>query len=175
MSAELGTRYVTPLLGLRRRPGRVALALFRVPLPLYQRGWGWLLGTTFLLLVHAGRRTGKHHATVAMTLSYDRDTREAVVCSVWGPNTDWMRNIRARPALRVQLGLESFTPKQRFLSEDESFAVAVEFRRRQPWRLRLISAILGWEDLRSDTALREFVGSRPFVAFRPQRASGANH
>jgi deazaflavin-dependent oxidoreductase (nitroreductase family) len=158
-----------PLLGLRRKPGRIALALFRLPLPLYRRGWGRLLGHTFLVLVHAGRKTGNPHATVAMTLSHDPETHEAVICSGWGQNTDWIKNIRARPALQIQIGREAFTPKQRFLTEDESFAVAVEFRRRHPWRVRLITSILGW-DLSTDAAVRAFVCSRPFVAFRPQAA-----
>jgi deazaflavin-dependent oxidoreductase (nitroreductase family) len=157
-----------PLLGVRRQPGRLALAVFRLPLPLYRRGWGRLLGGhTFLLVTHAGRKTGKPHATVAMVLTYDSETHEAVICSGWGENTDWVRNIRARPALQVQIGRESFTPEQRFLSEDESFPVVVEFRRRHPWRVRLISSILGWGDLRSDTAVRDFVHNRPFVSFRP--------
>ncbi len=156
-----------PLLGVRRQPGRLALAIFRLPPPLYRLGWGRLLGHTFLLLDHAGRRTGKRHATVAMALTYDPATHETVVCSVWGESTDWIRNIRARPALQVRIGRESFVPEQRFLSEDESFAVAVEFRRRHPRRLRLLTRILGWDDLRSDTAVREFVRSRPFVSFHP--------
>ena len=156
-----------PLLGVRRQPGRLALAVFRLPLPLYRRGWGWLLGHTFLLLLHAGRKTGKPHAIVAMALTYDPDTREAVICSAWGENTDWVRNLRARPALQVEIGRESFTPEQRFLSEDESFEVVVEFRRRHAWRMRLITRIFGWGDLRSDTAVRDFVRGRPFVAFRP--------
>ena len=162
-----GGRRAKPLLGVRRQPGRLALAVFRLPLPLYRRGWGWLLGHTFLLLAHAGRKTGKLHFTVAMALKYDPETREAVICSVWGQNTDWVRNIRVRPALQVQIGRESFTPEQRFLSEDESFAVAVEFRRQHPWRLRVLTWILGWDDLRSDAAVRDFVRSRPFVSFRP--------
>lgn len=163
-------RTARPLLGVRR-PGRLALAVFRLPLPLYRRGWGRLLGHTFLLIAHAGRRTGKRRETVAMALTYDRRTHEAAVCSAWGPNTDWIRNIRARPALQITIGRESFTPEQRFLSEDESVAVADEFRRRHPWRLRLLSAILGWGDLRSEAAVRAFVRGHPFVAFRPaQRA-----
>jgi deazaflavin-dependent oxidoreductase (nitroreductase family) len=156
-----------PLLGVRRHPGRLALAVFRLPLPLYRGGWGWLLGRTFLLVVHEGRKTGKLHSTVAMALTYDPKTREAVVCSVWGETTDWIRNIRARPAVQVQIGRESFTPEQRFLSDEESLAVAVEFRHRHPWRLRLFTWILGWDDLDADTAVREFVRSRPFVSFRP--------
>jgi len=157
-----------PFFGLRRRPGRLALTVFRLPLPLYRHGCGRLLGNTFLLLVHAGRKTGEPHSTVAMTLHYDPGTREAVICSAWGENTDWIRNLRARPALRVQLGRETFVPAHRFLPDDESLAVAAEFRRRHPWRLRLIARILGWGDLRSDAVIGEFVRGRPFVALRPR-------
>ena len=144
-----------------------------VALPLYRRGWGGLLGHTFLLLVHAGRMTGKLHSTVAMVLRYDRRTREAVICSAWGADTDWVRNIRVRPALQVQIGRESFIPQQRFLSEEESLAVVAEFWHRHPGRLRLITSILGWGDLRSDAAARDFVRTRPFVSFRPADPSRA--
>lgn len=171
-ASHLPGRAVKPVLGLRRKPGRLTLAVFRLPLPLYRRGWGGLLGHTFLLLVHAGRKTGKPHSTVAMVLRYDRRTREAVICSAWGQGTDWIRNIQARPALRVQIGRESFTPEQRFLSEEESLAVVAGFRHAHPGRLRLLESILGWGDLRSDTAAREFVSTRPFVSFRPADPAG---
>ena len=67
----------------------------------------------------------------------------------------------------TQIGQESYTPERRFLSERESVAVAVEFRRGHPRRLRPVARILGWGDLSSDSALREFVRSLPFVSFRP--------
>ena len=159
---------VTPLLGLRRQPGRLALAAMRLPRPLYHRGYGRLLGHTFLLITHQGRKTGKRRETVAMALTYEPDTREAVVCSAWGPNTEWIRNLRAHPALRIQIGRDSYVPEQRFLSEDEAVAVAIEFRQRHPRRLRLIAAILGWGDLSTEAAVRELVRGRPFVAFRPR-------
>ena len=156
-----------PLLGLRRQPGRLALAAMRIPRPVYHCGWGWMLGHTFLLIAHQGRKTGKRRETVAMALLYDPTTREAVVCSAWGPDAEWIRNLRAHPALQIQVGRESYVPEQRFLSEDESAAVAAEFRRRHPWRVRVLAAILGWGDLRSEAAVREFVRTRPFVSFRP--------
>lgn len=168
-------RAARPFWGLRRKPGRFALAVFGLPLLLYRRGWGGLLGHTFLLLIHAGRKTGQPHSAVAMVLRYDPHTREAVICSGWGENTDWVRNIRARPALRVQIGRESFTPQQRFLSEDESFSVAAGFRRRHPYRTRLAASIFGWGDLRSDTAVRDFVSARPFVSFRPAAPESSGH
>lgn len=176
-SRAVGTA-ARPLLGVRRQPGRLALAVFRLPLPLYRAGWGWLLGHTFLLLVHVGRKTGQPHSIAAMVLKYDGASGEAVICSAWGPNADWIRNLRARPALRVQIGRRSFTPEHRFLSEEESFAVATDFRSRHPLRLRFISWVLGWGDLRSDAAVRELIRTRPFVALRPAsdtRGAAAGH
>ena len=82
-----------------------------------------------------------------MALTYDPMTREKIVCSVWGTDTDWISNLRARPALQIQIGVESYVPEQRFLSENESVAVGVDFRRRHPWRLRLQATILGWATL----------------------------
>jgi deazaflavin-dependent oxidoreductase (nitroreductase family) len=156
-----------PLLGLRGKPGRLALAVFRMPLRAYRYDAGWLLGRTFLLVVHIGRKTGQPHSTVAMVLRYDPGTHEAVICSAWGPNADWVRNLRAGPAVQVKLGRESYTPEHRFLSENESFEVAVQFRREHPWRLRLLSTLLGWGDLRDDDAASEFTRTHPFVALRP--------
>jgi deazaflavin-dependent oxidoreductase (nitroreductase family) len=159
--------HTRPLLGLRKQPGRLALAIFQMPLPLYRAGLGVLLGHVFLVVTHAGRKTGKPYATTAMVLAQDEGSGELVVCSVWGPDTDWVRNLRARSALEVRIGRDSFVPRQRFLTTDESFAVAKDFRRRHPWRLRLISRVLGLADFGSDAAMREFVSTRPFVAFRP--------
>jgi deazaflavin-dependent oxidoreductase (nitroreductase family) len=138
-----------------------------LPRPLYRRGWGRLLGHVFVMITHVGRKTGKPRETVAMALSYEREPRAVVVCSAWGATTEWIRNLRANPALRVEIGSDSYVPRHRFLSEDESIAVALELRRRHPWRLRLLSSILGWGRLDSEHAVREFVRSRPFVLFEP--------
>jgi deazaflavin-dependent oxidoreductase (nitroreductase family) len=80
-------------MGLRRKPGRIALMVFRL---------------------HAGRKTGRLHQVVVMVLRHDPETGEAVICSAWGQDADWVRNIRARPAVRVQIGRDSFAPYQRF-------------------------------------------------------------
>ena len=139
----------------------------RLPRPLYHRGWGRLLGHTFLLIAHQGRTTGERRETVAMALTYDEETKEVVVCSAWGPNTEWMRNLRAHRALEIRIGRETYAPEQHFLSEDEAVAVGMRFRLRHPGRLRFFATILGWGDLGSEAAMREFVRSRPFVSFRP--------
>jgi deazaflavin-dependent oxidoreductase (nitroreductase family) len=144
----------------------------RVPRPLYRHGWGWMLGRTFLLIAHQGRKSGKRRETVATALTYDPATHEVVVCSAWGPETEWIRNLRAHRALEIRIGRESYVPEHRFLSEDESAAVAAEFRRDHPWRSRVLAAILGWGDLTSETSVRELVRTRPFVSFRPRPSAG---
>ena len=172
-SREPGSRPRKPLLGLRRKPGRLALAVFRMPLQAYRHDAGWLLGRTFLEFAHTGRKTGQPYETVAMVLHYDPDAREAVICAAWGPDTDWVRNLRAGPAAQVRLGRESFTPQRRFLSDEEAFDVAVRFRRGHPRRLWLLSTFLSWGDLRDDDAVRDFIQTHPFVAFRPAATSPA--
>jgi deazaflavin-dependent oxidoreductase (nitroreductase family) len=160
-----------PLLGLRRRPGRLALLVFRLPLYAYRHDAGWMFGRTFLQFTHTGRNSGNRYDAVAMVLCYEEATREAIICAAWGPRTDWYRNLKQRPAVTVRLGRESFIPQHRFVTDDEAFEVARLFRRHHPHRLRLISAVLGWGDLRDDTAVREFVHGHPLVAFRPSNPS----
>lgn len=165
--APAAPRNRRPLLGLRHTPGRLALAVFRMPLFLYRHGWGRLLGRTFLLLVHVGRKTGEPHETVAMVLGDDRQTGEVVICSGWGPGAAWLRNLHAGPAKEICIGRDRFTPEHRFLADDEAVEVIGAFRARHPHRVRLITTILGWGDLWSDAELLSFVETHPFVAFRP--------
>jgi hypothetical protein len=55
-----------------------------------------------------------------------------------------------------------------------------DFQRRHPHRSRLLASILGWGDLGSDAAARDFVSTRPFVSLRPldyghQHKGGERH
>jgi deazaflavin-dependent oxidoreductase (nitroreductase family) len=155
------------LLGVRTTPGRLALWVFRIPLPLYRSGWGWLLGRVFVAVTHVGRKSGTRHLMTAMVLRYDPATEEVVIFSAWGPNTDWMRNLRARPAAKVQLGRREYVPVHRFLTDEEAYGVVAEFIDRHPHRVRVARRVLGWPDLHDEAMLREFVSTRPFVAFKP--------
>lgn len=156
--------------GIRRRPGRLALALFRMPLRAYHHGKGWLLGHTFVVLTHIGRTSGQPHQSVLMVLRIRHDPFEVVVCSAWGAESDWLKNIRAHTAVRVECGRESFEPEQSFLSDEESVSVVLDWLRQHPWRFRLMARVLGWGDLQDELVAREFVRIRPFVSFRPRSA-----
>jgi deazaflavin-dependent oxidoreductase (nitroreductase family) len=159
-----------PLLGLRHQPGRLALQFMRLPLTAYRHDKGHLLGHTFVEFDHVGRRTGRTYQAVAMVLRYDQASGEVVICRGW--DTDWFRNLQAHPATHVTLGHTSFAAERRLLSEAEALAVGRQFRHQHPHRMRLISRILGWGDLREDACLRHFVREHPFIAFRPSDPTG---
>jgi deazaflavin-dependent oxidoreductase (nitroreductase family) len=164
MSSPAPSPAQRPVLGLRKRPGRLALFVFRMPLRAARSGH--LPSRTFVKFVHTGRTSGRPYETVAMVLRHDKARNEVSICAAWGLQTDWVRNLLVAPAVSVQLGNESFTARARFLDDDEAFDVIAEFRRHHPVRLRLMSAALGWGELRNDEAARAFVRTHPFVAFR---------
>jgi len=138
----------------------------RMPLLLYRRGWGWLLDHTFLLINAQAPRDGCDGAEVRPA-----DPGGGGLLGVGFEHRLDPQHPSA-PGLSDPVGRESYTPEQRFLSEDESVTVAVEFRRRHPMRSRILATTLGWGDLGSEAAVREFVRSRPFVSFRPAHPSG---
>lgn len=161
------------VLELRERPGLIARAIFRIPLPLYQHGLGWVFRHSFLLLDHRGRRSGHVYHAALKVLTYDPATQEAIVVSAWGDKTDWIRNIQAAPALKVTIARESYIPIQHFLSDAEAFDVVWGFQFLHPWQYRLFRWLLGWDDLSTDTAIRTFVRTHPFVALRPAEAGAS--
>jgi len=102
-SREPGSHPRTPLLGLRRKPGRLALAVFRMLLRAYHHDAGWLLGHTFMEFVHTGRKTGKRYEPVAMVLRYDPDAHEAVICAGWAPTPTGCATCAPGPAARARV------------------------------------------------------------------------
>lgn len=96
-----------PFLGLRRRPGRAALSLMRVPMRAYRHDNGWMLGRTFIAFTHVGlgRDTFEPEVRflsddealrVAKHFRRDHPYRLRLACSVlgWGDLRD-DRNLRA--------------------------------------------------------------------------------
>ena len=152
---------------LSNRRSRLARLLFRSPIWLYRLGLGWIFGRQFLLLTHAGRRTGRIRETVLKVLHYDPLTRETIVASAWGEQTDWYRNIQARGALSIRTGREWYVPRQRILSPDEAAAVFEDWTRRQRWFARLMLAQIGEPLDVTDSGRAALVARLRFVAFSP--------
>lgn len=162
-----------PLLGVRREPGRLALAVFGIMPALYRLGLGRGVGRTFLLLTYKGRKTGAVYRAALMILGYEKDSGEAVSLAMYGSKTGWLRNVIASPALAMEVGGRTYPmPLHRLLSEDEALAVIRRFQKAHPGRVWLATRILGWGRLETEAELRAFVRAKPFIAFRPADVTG---
>ena len=144
----------------------------RAPVYLYRWGCGRLLGNRFLLLIHAGRRTGARHQTVLEVMEYRKEGPEFVVMSGFGRNADWLLNIQANPDPEVAVGWRRFTASYRFLEEEEAIDVVRNYERRTrffaPVIRYVLSRLLGWRYSGSEADMRRLLTQLPLVAFRPR-------
>lgn len=134
---------------------------------------GWLTGHAFLVVTHVGRRTGKRYRTVLYVQRYDDRTREATVISVWGAS-QWFRNISMTPAAQVEIGLQRYKPRQRFLTTEQ----IVELEKRFRTRHRIIAwgqaRLMGWPWPATDAQLHHLAHRLRAVTFTPGNTSAAS-
>ena len=83
--------------------------LMRAPIWLYRAGLGFVFGSRLLLLEHIGRTSGARRYVVLEVV--DRSTPDVyVVASGFGTRSQWFRNVRANPQVRVAVGRHRLTP-----------------------------------------------------------------
>lgn len=134
-----------------RRPGLVARWFFRAPVALYRIGLGGLMPTQ-LLLTTVGRRSGRPHRAVVDILEHDGATGTYYVGSAYGANADWYRNLKANPAVRVQIGRRMFAAQAGILDDERAAELVLKSRREQGrWRRLYERAAYRLVGLRADT------------------------
>ncbi len=84
-----------------------------------------------------------------------------------GERSDWYRNLAAHPALEVQIGRRRFTPKQRFLNQDEAYQEIVDDERHHPIAIRGLAPLFGYRYDGSEQSRRAFADSLRMVSFHP--------
>lgn len=151
------------------RPGPLLRRLLRAPVWLYRAQLGGLLlGNRFLLLTHRGRRSGRSYRTVLEVVRFDPAIPEWTVVSGFGPSSDWLRNLTAAPAARVDVGRRHFEPEQRRLTEDEGRALLAGYQRAHPRTARQLGRrLLGRPFDGTPESIDELARLLPAVAFRP--------
>jgi deazaflavin-dependent oxidoreductase (nitroreductase family) len=147
-------------------------AILRVPVALFRMRLGWLLGRRFLLLTHRGRRSGRIYRTAIEVVRYDEKLMQATVVSGWGADADWVRNIRATPALAVQVGTKSYDhPAQTFLDADQRDALLRTYWRDHRLAARAISWLFRWPSPDRPDEWHAFMESMVAVKFQLQPSS----
>ena len=146
--------------------------LFRVPLYLYRWHFGWLFGKRLLLLAHTGRRSGLRRQTVLEVVEYRQDGPEVVMANGFVADSDWARNIQARPDEEVTVGSEHFAAMHRFLGQEEAAAVIRGYEYRNRFIAPIVRAgfswLVGWKYRSTDPDRLRLVSQIPLLAFRPR-------
>jgi len=120
---------VTAAWAARLLPVRWAV---RAPVLVFRARLGFLFGSRLLMLEHTGRATGiRRYAVLETVHRTDRGTY--VVAAGFGDGSQWLRNIRADPRVRVSVGRRSSVPATaRVLTPGEAAAALGAYRRRHP-------------------------------------------
>jgi len=112
------------------RKGTLKRLVYKTPLFLWRTGMGPLMshpllrGSRMLCLTTLGRKSGQPRHTM---LSYAPACGKDYVCSGWGKDSDWVKNILQNPLVTVQVGRRTYTGKAyRVLDSDEFQTVAEE-------------------------------------------------
>ncbi|HXV92929.1 MAG TPA: nitroreductase family deazaflavin-dependent oxidoreductase [Pseudonocardia sp.] len=153
-----------PVLGSRRTGMR--RRLMAVPVRLYEWGLGPVLGSSLVVLVHRGRRSGLPHRTALEVLEHRPVDGEYRVLSGHGRSSDWFRNLQANPAAELWVGRDRFPVEHRVLAPDEAVRAVRAHLLASPCASSRFTPAL-WQALREgDQALAEVVASLPVLAFR---------
>jgi deazaflavin-dependent oxidoreductase (nitroreductase family) len=150
---------------LRQTPTGAFKHVLRLPVHLFHWKLGWVLGDRFLLLTHQGRTSGRPYETPIEVVEHDEVGGEYVVCSGTGPAADWYRNLRAHPALAVQVGNRSWVPAQRFLDDDEAARRFAGYEARHPRTARRLLDLMGNSYDGTDAGRVAMMADMPMVAF----------
>jgi deazaflavin-dependent oxidoreductase (nitroreductase family) len=151
------------------RPGRLLRWLFRVPVWVFRARLGWVFGDRFLRLTHKGRRSGRDYQTVLEVVRADSSVPEWTVVSGYADTSDWLKNLRASPAVSIDVGRRRFVPEQRFLDEAERRDLLADYQRRHPRAARQLGRrLIGTRFDGTGASIEALARRLPAVAFRPR-------
>ena len=94
-----------------------------------------------------------------------------VVVNSFGPNSDWVRNIEAKPGEEVTIGSQHFVASHRFLGQKEAATAIHSYEKRNRFIAPIVRAglswVLGWQYHGSQQDRQRLVEELPLIAFRP--------
>lgn len=157
-----------------RKPPRGLMRIFyRFPIFLYRVGLGTLMGDRFLLLEHEGRRTGKIRRAVLEVIRYDPTVGVFYVVLGFGGGSDWFRNIKANPDVRIHAGGKSRPAIAAVLNRERSAAEILDYAERNPRLIKILAkSLLGYRLSDKKEDLLELASNLQVVRFHILKEEG---
>lgn len=118
--------------------------LMRAPIPLLRLRLGWMLGNRFLLLETRGRRSGRRRWT-ALEIPLRDPPDTWYLASGWGPESDWYRNVAARPFATATIGFRRFECAVDVVGPDASAGLMARYAREHPRAALALASAVGWD------------------------------
>jgi deazaflavin-dependent oxidoreductase (nitroreductase family) len=148
-------------------PGPVFRYLFKIPILFYRLGLGGLVGPHFLLLTTVGRKTGKTRYT-PLEFTFETTTGTYLLMAGWG-KTDWYKNARAHPQVKVQIGWKKFEALAAPLPDEAVARLLMEIVARVP---RMQTVFQRWCDQPIDDTFESYIYAAQFfpcLRLKPMR------
>ena len=144
--------------------------LFRLPTYLFRAGLGFLFGSRIILLEHLGRKSGATRYSCVEVVGRDASGQALTIVSGYGEGSQWYRNLRAHPDIRIRTSRGSQDVRAEFLSAAEGADVMADYARRYPRMAPNLMKLCGAHVDGSEAEYREVAFERlRFVRLRPPR------
>ena len=151
----------------RSKPKGLTKWFLDAPRWMFKARLGFLFGNRFGMLEHVGRKSGKVYQTPLEVVIHDGD--RYVICSGWGPGSDWYRNIQAAPAEAFWVGTRRYEVEQTLLTPEEGAVELGKYRENHPTAARALWKGMGVEDDGSPEGLLNAAHALPTVALELKR------
>jgi deazaflavin-dependent oxidoreductase (nitroreductase family) len=147
-------------------PGKILRLGLRLPIWLYRLHLDRLLGGRFLMLIHAGRKSGLPRQAVIEVVQHDKATNTYYVVSAWGEKSDWYQNIRKSPRVTVYIGGHKLHAKAEFIPVGKAIDIMEAYARKHSTAFGELSALFLGERMQPGRdAARRLAEKMPMVAF----------
>jgi deazaflavin-dependent oxidoreductase (nitroreductase family) len=113
---------------------------FRMPVGLFRIGLGRFM-PWWILLITTGRKSGRLRYNVVDVVK--REGEAVFVLAAYGQQADWVRNLKANPSFKAQLGGRTFAARATFPSGAEAGQLMVELLRERPQYTRAVLRAIG--------------------------------
>ena len=152
-----------------KSPTGLSRLLWRAPIWFYRFNLGWLLTGRMMLINHIGRKSGKPRQNVVEVARYDKATHTRYVCSGFGKNSQWYRNLEAHPDITIQTAGKKLAVHAKLLSPDESADEMQRYVEHNPKLIKGLLNVVGYDVPDSMEGYRQLAHDKmPFVAFIPR-------
>lgn len=136
-------------------PTGISRLLFRSPIWLYKLNLGWILGARALRMTHTGRISGQPRYVVLEVVKHDPSSDTYYVAAAWGEQSDWVKNIRINPKVKVQVSRRKLDMLAEQLSPDQSAEIILDYAHRHPTAMKNLASFMGFQVDGSEADYRE--------------------